>query len=47
MKKHYGQYLKGIRNGKKLRGAIMQEKEMQPVLELLLNFKEEELYALA
>lgn len=47
MKKHYGQYLKGIRNGKKLRGAIMQEKEMQPVLELLLNFKEEKLYALA
>ncbi len=46
MKKHYGQYLKGIRNGKKLRGAIMQEKEMQPVLELLLNFKEEETYAL-
>ncbi len=47
MKKHYGQYLKGIRNGKKLRGAIMQEKEMQPVLELLLNFKEEKLYAVA
>lgn len=47
MKKHYGKYLKGIRNGKKLRAAIMQEKEMQPVLELLLNFKEEELYAVA
>lgn len=47
MKKHYGQYLKGIRNGKKLRSAIMQEKEMQPVLELLLNFKEEKLYAVA
>lgn len=47
MKKHYGQYLKGIRNGKKLRGAIMQEKEMQPVLELLLNFREEEVFALA
>jgi len=47
MKKHYGQYLKGIRNGKKLRGAIMQEKEMKPVLELLLNFKEDEVYALA
>jgi len=47
MKKHYGQYLKGIRNSKKLRSAIMQEKEMQPVLELLLNFKEEELYAVA
>lgn len=47
MKKHYGQYLKGIRNGKKLRSAIMQEKEMQPVLELLLNFRDEEIYALA
>jgi len=45
MKKHYGQYLKGIRNGKKLRGEIMNEKEMQPILELLLNFKEEKLYA--
>lgn len=47
MKKHYGQYLKGIRNGKKLRTAIMEEKEMEPILELLLNFKEEEVYALA
>lgn len=47
MKKHYGKYLKGIRNGKKLRGAIMEEKEMQPILELLLNFREEELYAVA
>lgn len=47
MKKHYGQYLKGIRNGKKLRTAIMDEKEMDPILELLLNFKEEEVYALA
>ena len=47
MKKHYGQYLKGVRNGKKLRGSIMPEKEMQPILEKLLNFKEEELYAVA
>lgn len=46
MKKHYGQYLKGIRNGKKLRAAIMEEKELEPILELLLNFKEEEVYAL-
>lgn len=46
MKKHYGQYLKGIRNGKKLRAAIMVEKEIEPILELLLNFKEEEIYAL-
>lgn len=47
MKKHYGQYLKGVRNGKKLRNAIMQEKEMQPVLELLLNFSPEEFHAVA
>lgn len=47
MKKHYGQYLKGIRNAKKLRAAIMDEKEMAPILELLLNFREEELYAVA
>ncbi len=47
MKKHYGQYLKGIRNGKKLRATIMDEKEMAPILELLLNFREEELYAVA
>ena len=47
MKKHYGQYLKGIRNGKKLRAAIMDQKEMAPILELLLNFREEELYAVA
>ncbi|MDR8389730.1 tRNA dihydrouridine synthase DusB [Aliifodinibius sp. S!AR15-10] len=47
MKKHYGQYLKGVRNSRKLRGAIMEEKEMQPILELLLNFKEQEMYATA
>ncbi len=47
MKKHYGQYLKGIRNGKKLRASIMDEKELDPVLELLLNFKEDEVFAVA
>jgi len=47
MKKHYGQYLKAIRNGKKLRTAIMEEKEMRPILELLYNFKDQELYAVA
>ncbi|TVR15877.1 MAG: tRNA dihydrouridine synthase DusB [Balneolaceae bacterium] len=46
MKKHYGQYLKGIRNGKKLRASIMDEKEMDPILEKLLNFSDEEIYAL-
>lgn len=47
MKKHYGKYLKGVRNSRKLRADIMKEKEMQPILELLLNFKEEEMYAVA
>lgn len=47
MKKHYGQYLKGIRNGKKLRAAIMDEKEMLPILELLYNFRPDTTYALA
>lgn len=47
MKKHYGQYLKGIRNGKKLRLELMKHNEMDPILEILLNFKEEELFALA
>lgn len=43
MKKHYGQYLKGVRNAKKMRSAIMEEKEMQSILELLLNFSDEEI----
>ncbi|HKI45000.1 MAG TPA: tRNA dihydrouridine synthase DusB [Balneolales bacterium] len=47
MKKHYGSYFKGIRNGRKLRAEIMPHNEMQPILELLLNFRDEELYALA
>ena len=47
MKKHYGQYLKGIRNGKKLRLELMKHAEMQPILELLLNYKEEEFFAMA
>lgn len=47
MKKHYGNYLKAIRNGRKLRAEIMQHNEMEPILELLLNFRDEELYALA
>src|SRR6056297_1541111 len=47
MKKHYGQYLKGVRNGKKLRMELMEHDEMQPILELLLNFKEDEVYAVA
>lgn len=47
MKKHYGQYLKGVRNSRQLRAKIMEQKEMDDILELLLNFKEQELYAAA
>lgn len=47
MKKHYGQYLKGVHNSRHLRAKIMKESEMQPILELLLNFKEQELFAVA
>lgn len=47
MKKHYGKYLKGIRNIKKLRAEIMQYNEMKPILELLLNFKDTDLFAVA
>ena len=47
MKKHYGQYLKGIRNGKKLRMELMKHATMEPILEILLNFKEEDVFALA
>jgi tRNA-dihydrouridine synthase B len=47
MKKHYGNYLKGIRNGKYLRMQLMEHAEMQPILEILLNFNEQEFYAFA
>ena len=47
MKKHYGQYLKGIRNAKKLRMALMEHDEMDPILEILLNYKEEEFFAVS
>ncbi|MBD3616364.1 MAG: tRNA dihydrouridine synthase DusB [Gracilimonas sp.] len=47
MKKHYGQYLKGIRNGKKLRMQLMEHDEMDPILEILLNFDETEIHAVA
>lgn len=47
MKKHYGQYLKGVHNSRHLRAKIMKESEMQPILELLLNFKEKKLFAVA
>lgn len=45
MKKHYGNYLKNVRNGKRLRAEIMNHNEMAPILELLYNFKDKELYS--
>ncbi|WP_445666442.1 tRNA dihydrouridine synthase DusB [Fodinibius sp. AD559] len=45
MKKHYGQYLKGIRNSRQLRAEIMKESEMEPIIDLLMNFKEQEMLA--
>lgn len=47
MKKHYGQFLKGVRNSRQLRAEIMEEKEMKPILNLLHRFKEQEMYAVA
>jgi nifR3 family TIM-barrel protein len=47
MKKHYGQYLKGIRNSRKLRAKIMEEKEMQPILDLLYDFLDKEMFVAA
>jgi nifR3 family TIM-barrel protein len=47
MKKHYGQYLKGIRNSRQLRAEIMKEKEMQPIIELLMDFKDKEMFVAA
>ncbi|MBK98689.1 MAG: tRNA dihydrouridine synthase DusB [Balneola sp.] len=44
MKKHYGQYLKGIRNGKKLRMELMQYNTMEPILDRLLNYSEKEYF---
>lgn len=42
MKKHYGNYLKGVRNGKHLRIQIMEKNETSEILELIYNFNEEE-----
>lgn len=47
MKKHYGQYLKGIHNSRQLRADIMKESEMEPIIDLLMNFKEQEMFAVA
>lgn len=47
MKKHYGNYLKGVHNGKHLRMELMKFSEAEPIIERLLNFNEKELYAVA
>ncbi|TYP92639.1 tRNA-U20-dihydrouridine synthase [Fodinibius salinus] len=47
MKKHYGKYLKGMHNSRQLRGNIMEEKEMQPIIDLLKEYMEEEVFAVA
>lgn len=47
MKKHYGQYLKGIHNSRQLRAEIMKESEMEPIIDLLMKFKEQEMFAVA
>lgn len=41
MKKHYGNYLKGIRNGKHFRMQLMEKEWMDDLLELMLNFRGE------
>lgn len=47
MKKHYGQYLKGIRNAKKLRMELMKHDTMAPILEILLNYKDADQFVIA
>lgn len=47
MKKHYGNYLKGIRNGKHLRSRLMLHNGMEPIIEELLNFDEAKYYPVA
>lgn len=47
MKKHYGNYLKGIRNGKYLRMELMKQTELGPLLELLMNFEDKDAISIA
>ena len=42
MRRMYGGYFKGMRNASKLRALLMEQKEMDGVLEVLLNFREDE-----
>lgn len=45
MKKHYGNYLKGVRGGKQLRISLMDLNEVSELEERILNFREEEFFA--
>ncbi|MEX0779179.1 MAG: tRNA dihydrouridine synthase DusB [Balneolales bacterium] len=47
MKKHYGNYLKGVTNGKHLRVEIMQQTEVKPIVELLMNFEGKDSFSIA
>lgn len=47
MKKHYGNYLKGVRNGKHLRMELMKHDEMDAIIEALMNFDEQRIYPVA
>ncbi len=47
MKKHYGQYLKGVHNNRQLRAEIMKEQEMQPIIDLMMEFRDQEMFAIA
>src|SRR5699024_6058151 len=47
MHNHYGHYLKGGRNRRQRRAAIMEEKEMQPILDLLFRSKDQKMHAAA
>ncbi len=42
MRRMYGGYFKGLRNASKLRMLLMEQSELDGVLEVLLNFREDE-----
>ena len=42
MRRHYGGYFKGFRNASRLRQLIMEETTKDGVLEVLMNFREDE-----
>ena len=42
MRRVYGGYFKGLRNASRLRMLLMEQSEMDGVLDVLLNFREDE-----